>query len=81
MIQPKLVVCLGATAAQAILGSDFRVTKQRGMLLRRTGLPPLIATVHPSSILRARTEEDRHREMNGFIADLEKVREFLKTPE
>jgi uracil-DNA glycosylase len=79
VIHPKLVVCLGATAAQGLLGSDFRVTRQRGTVLERDNLPPLMATVHPSSILRAPTEEDRHREMNGFIADLKKAREFLKT--
>ena len=79
VMQPKLVVCLGATAAQALLGPGFRVTKQRGTVLRRTGLPPLIATVHPSSILRARTEDDRHREMKNFIIDLRKAREYLKT--
>ena len=77
-VHPKLLVCLGATAAQALLGSDFRVTKQRGTILERDNLPPLIATVHPSSILRARTDEDRHREMDGFIADLKKARDYLK---
>lgn len=80
-IHPKLVVCLGATAAQALLGSDFRVTKQRGTILKRENLPPLMATVHPSSILRAQTEDDRHREMNAFIADLRQAREFLKNAE
>ena len=79
VMQPKLVVCLGATAAQALLGPEFRVTKQRGTVLRRPGLPPLIATVHPSSVLRARTEDDRHREMKNFIIDLRKAREYLKT--
>ncbi len=79
VVHPKLVVCLGATGAQALLGSDFRVTKQRGTILRRDNLPPLMATVHPSSILRARSDEDRHREMDAFIADLKKVREYLKT--
>jgi uracil-DNA glycosylase len=79
VVHPKLVVCLGATAAPGLLGSDFRVTRQRGTVLERDNLPPLMATVHPSSILRAPTEEDRHREMNGFIADLKKAREFLKT--
>jgi DNA polymerase len=79
VVHPQLIVCLGATAAQGLLGSDFRVTRQRGTILERDSLPPLMATVHPSSILRARTEEDRHREMDGFIADLKKAREFLKT--
>ena len=77
-VQPKLVVCLGATAAQALLGSNFRVTKQRGIELHAENYPPLMATVHPSSILRARTDEDRHREMAGFIADLVSSRRLLE---
>lgn len=77
VVRPKLVVCLGATAAKALLGSDFKVTKQRGILQHRDNLPPLMATVHPSAVLRAHTEEDRHREMNAFIVDLKKAREYL----
>lgn len=77
MVHPKLLVCLGATAAQAILGSTFRVTKQRGIVLHAGGLPPIMATVHPSSILRARTDDDRHREMKEFIADLEAAKTAL----
>jgi uracil-DNA glycosylase len=76
-VHPKLIVCLGSTAAQSLLGNDFRVTKQRGMPVERPNLPTVIATVHPSSILRARTDEDRHKEKAGFIADLKIVREFI----
>jgi DNA polymerase len=72
-VHPKLIVCLGATAAQALLGSTFRVTQSRGTLQHREGLPALIATIHPSAILRARTDEDRRREMTGVIADLKQV--------
>ena len=78
VVHPKLVVCLGATAAQALLGSGFRVTKERGIALRAENLPPLMATVHPSSILRARTDEDRHREMKRFIADLVAARQMVE---
>lgn len=78
VVRPKLIVCLGATAAQALLGPAFRVTKQRGVVLHAGGLPPLLATVHPSSILRARTDEDHHREMKGFVADLEAAKKALE---
>lgn len=77
-VHPGLIVCLGATAAQALLGPAFRVTRQRGVLLHQEGLPPLMATVHPSSILRARTDDDRRRERAGFVADLLKVKEYLQ---
>jgi DNA polymerase len=76
-VNPKLIVCLGATAAQALLGSDFRVTKQRGRPMERQGLPTVFATVHPSSILRARTDEDRRNEKANFIADLKRAREIF----
>lgn len=72
-VHPRLIVLLGATAAQSLLGSAFRVTQQRGILQRREALPPLAATVHPSAILRARTDEDRHRERLSFVADLRRI--------
>jgi uracil-DNA glycosylase family 4 len=68
-VKPKLVVALGATAAQALLGSDFRLTKHRGEVIEHDGLPPVTATVHPSSILRA-TDEDREVQMKAFVEDL-----------
>ena len=74
---PELLVCLGATAAQALLGSAFRVTKQRGEFIQRPGLPLTMATVHPSSILRAPDEESRQVEMRAFIHDLRLVAERL----
>ena len=76
-VRPRLIVCLGATAAQGLLGPKFRVTQQRGELVRAGDLPPVVATVHPSSILRAQSDEDRHREMQSFIADLKKARAYL----
>ena len=67
-VQPELVVCLGATAAGSLLGPGFRVTRQRGELVEREGLH-LLATVHPSSILRA-AEGERAAAMAAFVADL-----------
>ncbi|MDQ3946631.1 MAG: UdgX family uracil-DNA binding protein [Actinomycetota bacterium] len=81
IVRPEVVVCLGATAAQAILGRQFRVTQQRGQLLEwppkfaiPVDDPPLVlATVHPSSILRAPEDADRQALMDGFATDLEVV--------
>jgi uracil-DNA glycosylase len=76
-VQPKIIVALGATAAQGLLGSSFRVTKQRGKVLRVEGYPPILATVHPSSLLRQISHEDRERETQRFVADLKKCTEFV----
>jgi len=72
-IEPTVVVCLGATAAQALLGKQFRVTRQRGTWVESDLAEHVTATIHPSSILRQRTDEDRHREMEGFVEDLKLV--------
>jgi uracil-DNA glycosylase family protein len=69
-VRPELIVCLGATAAQALLGSSFRVTKQRGEVIESLDGRRITATVHPSSILRAPDEEARHREYELFVRDL-----------
>ena len=79
LIRPKILVCLGATAAQALLGKDFRVTERRGQLLESQLAPYVTATVHPSSILRARGAEARHRALQLFVADLKKVAELLRS--
>ena len=73
LIKPKIIVLLGATAAQALLGPQFRVTKQRGQFIECSLAPYLMATVHPSSILRAPDAETRHKEYRAFVADLKKV--------
>ncbi len=73
VLKPKVVVCLGATAAQALLGRDFRVTQHRGEFLESPIAPYVMATVHPSSILRAPDDETRHEEMRRFVADLKKL--------
>jgi uracil-DNA glycosylase len=72
-VKPKIVVCLGSTAAQALLGRDFRVTRQRGELFASQLAPFLTATVHPSSILRAPDADAREAEMRLFIEDLRAV--------
>jgi uracil-DNA glycosylase len=72
-LRPKMIVCLGATAAQALLGRAFRVTQHRGEFLKSTLAPHVMATVHPSSILRAPDEATREDEMKKFIADLKKI--------
>jgi DNA polymerase len=78
LVNPEVVVCLGATAAQALLGRNFRVTKQRGQLLPLEGAPSVLATVHPSSILRAPDDESRHREYGLFVEDLRVVAKLLR---
>lgn len=76
-VRPRIVVCLGSTAAQALLGKDFRVTQQRGEFIEKDGVL-FTATVHPSSILRSPDDESRHREMNLFIRDLQRVAGILQ---
>jgi uracil-DNA glycosylase len=76
-VAPKVIVCLGATAAQALLGPKFRVTQERGKVLTQ-GAIPIVATVHPSSILRAPDDESRHAEMAQFIQDLKVVAAQIK---
>jgi len=69
-VKPGLLVCLGATAAQAILGPAFRVTRERGKVLKSELATSVLATVHPSSLLRQPDEESREREYKLFVADL-----------
>jgi DNA polymerase len=70
VVRPDVLVCLGSTAAQSIFGPSFRVTRQRGEVLKSELAARVIATVHPSSILRQRDDESRHREYALFVADL-----------
>jgi DNA polymerase len=76
VLKPRVLVCLGATAAQALLGRDFRVSRQRGELVESPLAPNAIATVHPSSILRA---EDRELEYREFVRDLEKIAKLIRS--
>jgi uracil-DNA glycosylase len=73
LVKPRVLVCLGATAAQALLGRSFKVSRQRGEIVPSPLAPIVTATVHPSSILRASDEETRREEMRLFVADLKKV--------
>jgi len=75
VLKPRVLVCLGATAAQALLGRDFRVSRQRGELVDSPLAPNAIATVHPSSILRA---EDRELEYREFVRDLEEIAKLIR---
>jgi uracil-DNA glycosylase len=77
LIKPRVLVALGATAAQALLGAQFRVTKQRGEFLESTLAPYVMATVHPSSILRAPDDETRRLEYRQFVNDLKKLSDML----
>ena len=78
-VEPRVIVVLGATAAQALLGASFRVTQQRGKPLEGTGLAPyVIATVHPASILRAPDPETRELEERAFVDDLRTVKHLLE---
>jgi uracil-DNA glycosylase family protein len=77
LVKPQIIVCLGATAAQALLGPKFRVSKQRGQFIESTLAPYIMATVHPSAILRAPDDETRHAEKRHFIDDLKKVAQVL----
>jgi DNA polymerase len=77
LVKPKMIVALGATAAQALLGPTFRVTQQRGQFIDSTLAPYLMATVHPSSILRAPDDETRHLEYRRFVDDLKKLARVL----
>jgi len=74
VVQPRVLVALGATAAQSLLGRQFRVTQMRGQLVESPLAEYVTATIHPSAILRA---EDREAEYAGFVADLEKVAALL----
>jgi uracil-DNA glycosylase len=77
LVRPEVIVALGATAAQALLGSQFRVTKERGKFIESELAPYVMATVHPSSILRAPDDETRREEHRKFVADLKKLARVL----
>ena len=80
LVKPKVIGCLAATAAQALPGRQFRLTKQRGVPVQSDLAPSVIATVHPSSILRAEDEEARRVAYDEFVSDLETVAALLATP-
>jgi uracil-DNA glycosylase family 4 len=77
-VKPEVLVCLGATATQALLGRTFSVLRERGKTVPSHLAPVVMATVHPSSILRAPDSEARHQQMQEFIRDLRGVADFMK---
>ncbi|HEX9150396.1 MAG TPA: UdgX family uracil-DNA binding protein [Thermoanaerobaculia bacterium] len=78
VVRPDVLVCLGATAAQALLGRAFKVSRQRGHFVVSPLAPKVLATVHPSSILRAPDDETRRAETVKFVEDLKKVARALR---
>jgi uracil-DNA glycosylase family protein len=78
LVHPRAIVCLGATAAQALLGRNFKVTSNRGAFVPSSLAPLVLATVHPSSILRAPDADARRRETELFARDLRMVARALK---
>jgi DNA polymerase len=77
VIEPELIVCLGATAAQALMGRTFRLTKERGVFLPHPLVKWVMATVHPSSLLRAPDPAKRHEEYRLFVQDLHTIPEKI----
>jgi len=77
-IRPHIIVLLGATAAQSIMGRHFLVSQQRGQWISSKIAPNVLATVHPSSILRAADEKSRHEELEKFIEDLRPVAALIR---
>ncbi len=78
LIRPRVLVAMGATAAQALLGRQVRVTRDHGRLLPTDRAPCATVTIHPSAILRMQTDEQRHVAMDGFVEDLRAVGEMLE---
>ena len=77
LVKPRVLVCLGATAAQALLGKSFKVSQQRGRFVPSSLAPRVTATVHPSSILRSPDDHSRRLELQRFVADLRRVADEL----
>jgi DNA polymerase len=76
-IHPEIIVCLGATAAQTLLGPSFRITRQRGQIMQSDWGPQILATYHPSALLRAPDEVARAEMHKMFLSDLKKVAQFI----
>jgi uracil-DNA glycosylase len=81
LVKPRVLVCLGATAAQALIGRAFKVSRQRGTFVPSPLAPRVTATVHPSSILRAPDDTSRRAEMQLFVRDLKRVAAELRKQE
>jgi uracil-DNA glycosylase family protein len=70
LTRPRLIICMGATAAQSLLGRNFRLTQHHGEVISTPQKPPITATIHPSAVLRAPTDQDRHSMMDQLVDDL-----------
>ena len=81
LLHPHVIVCLGATAAKALLGRNFRVSVERGKLIEGELAPYMLATLHPSAILRMTDDAERERAFDGLVADLKQIRVALKREE
>jgi uracil-DNA glycosylase family protein len=77
LVKPRVLVCLGATASQALLGKQFRVTRERGVPLESDLAEHVVATIHPSAVLRAPDDEARRAELEGLVRDLRVVADLL----
>jgi uracil-DNA glycosylase family protein len=78
LVKPEALICLGATAAQALLARSFRVTQERGHFVRSTLAPHVMATVHPSSLLRIEDDKERKAAIRTFVTELRKVADVLE---
>lgn len=78
LVKPRILVALGSTAAQALLGKSFKVTQHRGRFVDSPLAPRVTATVHPSSILRAPDDASRHADMKRFVQDLKRIAAELR---
>jgi DNA polymerase len=78
LLQPKLVVALGATAVSSLLGAKVKVMRDRGTILHPPGRPDILVTIHPSALLRIRDPSEKERNRLAFIQDLKKIRGFLR---
>jgi len=76
-VKPALIVALGATAAKALLGPAFRITRSRGKLVRQEGLPPVLATFHPSYVLRMKSRPEGKEVYGALVADLRSAARFI----
>jgi uracil-DNA glycosylase family protein len=79
LVKPRVLVCLGATAAQSLLGKQFRVTRERGIPLESDLAEHVVATIHPSAVLRAQDDDAREAELAGLVRDLRVVADLLAT--
>jgi uracil-DNA glycosylase len=76
-LRPQVIVCLGATAARAVIGKDFKVSLQRGRFVECPYAPSVFATLHPSALLRLQDEEEKEAAFKQLVKDLSLIRKGL----